>query len=268
MPARRFAQAQVFAGLRSTWPPACQRLRRVARHSPAKNLIHLAGPLDDVDFVELEPTELKGMGRPVTAVWVSAADEGLSIGQSPAATSDAATGDAPLPPELNAIVPLAGRSTELRWLKWHWRRARHGAGRTVVVSGPPGIGKTRLAAELARDAHQGGGTVIYMPAAQRVEDVQTLSVPTGAALFIVDDLDAAPERLATGIAELARSVRRSRALLLVTHRREAAAEIVSLAETVAPPTHRRWLKPLDPDALRTIVALYAGEGSRDVPCRE
>ena len=55
-----------------------------------------------------------------------------------------------LPPELDSDTPLAGRDEDLAWLREHWRRARAGAGRTVVITGPPGIGKTRLAGELAR----------------------------------------------------------------------------------------------------------------------
>jgi hypothetical protein len=63
----------------------------------------------------------------------------------------------PIPPQLHPVVPLAGRQRELAWLRWHWRRARQGDARCVVVSGIPGIGKTRLAAALAAIAHEDGG---------------------------------------------------------------------------------------------------------------
>ena len=58
-----------------------------------------------------------------------------------------------LPPELDSDTPLAGRAEDVAWLREHWRRARAGAGATVVVTGPHGIGKTRLAGELARDVY-------------------------------------------------------------------------------------------------------------------
>ena len=43
-----------------------------------------------------------------------------------------------------AKTPLVGRDEELAALRRHWDLAARGYGRTVVVSGVPGIGKTRL----------------------------------------------------------------------------------------------------------------------------
>ena len=61
---------------------------------------------------------------------------------------------AELPPELGAETLLAGRDAELDWLREHWRQARGGAGRLVLVTGETGMGKTRLAAELAVEVHR------------------------------------------------------------------------------------------------------------------
>ena len=66
-----------------------------------------------------------------------------------------------LPPELDAGTPLAGRQAELDWLREHWRRAHGGAGRLVLVVGTCGIGKTRLAAEVAGEVQRDGGAVFY-----------------------------------------------------------------------------------------------------------
>jgi Bacterial transcriptional activator domain/AAA ATPase domain len=66
-----------------------------------------------------------------------------------------------LPPELDAGTPLAGRAAELDWLREHWRAVHAGAGRSVLVAGERGIGKTRLAAELAGEVHRDHGTVLY-----------------------------------------------------------------------------------------------------------
>jgi DNA-binding SARP family transcriptional activator/tetratricopeptide (TPR) repeat protein len=68
----------------------------------------------------------------------------------------------PLPPPLARVErsPFVGREDALGWLRAEWSHARSGAGRLVVVAGDPGIGKTRLASELARAAHDEGAVVL------------------------------------------------------------------------------------------------------------
>ncbi len=70
-----------------------------------------------------------------------------------------------LPDELRvrASVPLVGRRRELGELSRLWAGATGDApreGRIVVLAGDAGIGKTSLAAELARRAHGDGGVVL------------------------------------------------------------------------------------------------------------
>ena len=60
-----------------------------------------------------------------------------------------------------AGAPLVGRDPELAHLRRLWRRARAGAGASVVITGPPGIGKTRLVQELAEEVRRDGGAVAY-----------------------------------------------------------------------------------------------------------
>ena len=55
---------------------------------------------------------------------------------------------------------LAGRRTELNELIGHWIEARRGSGRLVLISGEPGIGKTRLAQELKVYARLNGGLAL------------------------------------------------------------------------------------------------------------
>ena len=66
-----------------------------------------------------------------------------------------------LPPELDpaASPPLIGRDDELRRLRAHWLHAAAGAGALVTLAGGYGMGKTRLAAELASEAHREGAAV-------------------------------------------------------------------------------------------------------------
>ena len=102
-----------------------------------------------------------------------------------------------LPRELDtaSAPPLAGRAEELAWLRAHWERARTGEGALVALLGPAGMGKTRLAAELAGSAYGEGATVIYA-AGTGAPDVALAAIgrarrsrrPT---LLVVDDADRA-----------------------------------------------------------------------------
>lgn len=65
-----------------------------------------------------------------------------------------------LPPELRAGSPMFGREAELARLRGAWARALEGCGSTVVIEGPPGSGRTRLAAELAGEVREKGGLVL------------------------------------------------------------------------------------------------------------
>jgi class 3 adenylate cyclase len=50
----------------------------------------------------------------------------------------------------SGITPLVGRDEELDLLTRRWRQAKSGEGRVVLVSGEPGIGKSRLTAALSQ----------------------------------------------------------------------------------------------------------------------
>jgi WD40 repeat protein/DNA-binding SARP family transcriptional activator len=82
-----------------------------------------------------------------------------------------------------AGAPLVGRDAELAQLRGLWRRARAGSGTSVLVTGPPGIGKTRLVQELAEEVRRDGGVVAY----GELEEV------LGPTLLVLDDVAQAPE---------------------------------------------------------------------------
>ncbi len=73
------------------------------------------------------------------------------------------TVDVPLAPALvvESAPAFAGREQELAGLRDLWSAAADGRRRGVFVTGEPGIGKTRLAAELAAHALGEGGVVLY-----------------------------------------------------------------------------------------------------------
>jgi class 3 adenylate cyclase/WD40 repeat protein/KaiC/GvpD/RAD55 family RecA-like ATPase len=236
-----------------------------------QTVTHLAGSIPNIEYEELAPANLKGLKQELTPVRITSTAEVPSpVEPSSRSQGKGALARPGLPAELEPIVPLAGRKAELRWLLWHWRRAGHGDGRCVVISGQPGIGKTRLASELATLAYAKGAQVSYVTSSARPEDV--VQVPTDAAsapiLVIVDDLDAASPELTSRINELSDALRRHRALLVVTHREEAAEPVLSLVEKLAPSQQRRQLGPLQPDAVRAIAALYAGRAADRIPVSE
>jgi DNA-binding SARP family transcriptional activator/tetratricopeptide (TPR) repeat protein len=68
------------------------------------------------------------------------------------------------PPPLAAALgrhALIGRAHELEVLEEYWDEAIGGTRQLVLVSGDAGIGKTRLAAELGRRAHDDGALILY-----------------------------------------------------------------------------------------------------------
>ncbi len=93
---------------------------------------------------------------------------------SPIVIADASRHDTP---------PFVGREAVLDRLREAWRDARNGHGRVCILTGEPGIGKTRAVEQLAREAaasghpvawgycHPSGGTPPLWPFAQLVRDV-------------------------------------------------------------------------------------------------
>jgi predicted ATPase/class 3 adenylate cyclase len=55
---------------------------------------------------------------------------------------------------------LIGRDVEAKQLKLHWERAQQARGHLVLLSGEPGIGKTRIAQELIAHAQQAGSALL------------------------------------------------------------------------------------------------------------
>jgi class 3 adenylate cyclase/tetratricopeptide (TPR) repeat protein len=101
-------------------------------------------------FTSVGELTLKGLPEPVVACEVKW--EALA----PAA-------GVPLPPRLAATPALGlfGRSAEQAVLAKAWSQAKEGQRHLVLLAGEPGIGKTRLAVEMARAAHADGATVLF-----------------------------------------------------------------------------------------------------------
>jgi class 3 adenylate cyclase/tetratricopeptide (TPR) repeat protein len=85
------------------------------------------------DYQDLGRHQLKGITRPVQLYRIVAAKPLTS-------RFDAAHAE--------SLTPLIGRSTELSMLLDRWRKAKEGDGQVVLLSGLPGVGKSRLIHEL------------------------------------------------------------------------------------------------------------------------
>jgi WD40 repeat protein/DNA-binding SARP family transcriptional activator len=184
------------------------------------------------------------------------------LAQDPAL--DPQPGPGALPARLEADTsPLVGRDGELAELVGLLADACEGRGGVVFVSGPPGIGKTRLAAELAKDASRRRMAILYaggdtslgeaLAAVRRAEDGGR---PT---LLILDDADDADRELLDRAAALAGHGARRRLLVMLLlrggePRRSFAASAV------------RWIEvgPLGDDAVADIARLYLPDGRESV----
>ena len=100
-------------------------------------------------FRSVGELELKGLPEPVSAYeveWAAAAESAL-----------------PLPGRLSAVPVAAycGRAEERERIATLWKSVVKGERRLVLLAGEPGIGKTRLATEIAIVAHADGASVLY-----------------------------------------------------------------------------------------------------------
>jgi hypothetical protein len=93
---------------------------------------------DLFEYRDLGVVEVKGIAAPVPA-W--------QVLRASAVTSrfEALRG--------SALTPLVGRDEEIDLLLRRWARAKAGDGQVVLVSGEPGIGKSRITAALAERLH-------------------------------------------------------------------------------------------------------------------
>ena len=101
----------------------------------------------DAQFEPVGSFDLKGLDEPVTVVRV--------VDVLPAERR-------PLPPvlALDHRFPLVGRSDEVARAMSRWQECRTGRAGTLVVAGPPGLGKSRLVAQVADRAHGDGALVL------------------------------------------------------------------------------------------------------------
>jgi class 3 adenylate cyclase/tetratricopeptide (TPR) repeat protein len=137
-------------------PPVVEAARLCARAKGDQILVGelarmMAGGRGEHAFTSIGELELKGLPEPLAAfevAWEPLADAAARM---------------PLPPRLRGVPPVAyvGRQDERRRLAALWEAAAGGLRQAVLISGEPGIGKTRLATHTALELHAAGATVLY-----------------------------------------------------------------------------------------------------------
>jgi DNA-binding SARP family transcriptional activator len=176
---------------------------------------------------------------------------------------DVAPAEAELPRELDAAAapPLAGRDDELSVLRVCWQHAAAGAGALVTLVGAYGIGKTRLAAELASDAHREGAAVLYAagtgPPEAALAAIARVREARRPALVVLDNVDRAPADVRAVLRGLGPALGRLPALVLATGQEAAALDRLE-------PQASLVLEPLDAESVRAIAAFYAPAGGGDL----
>ena len=107
----------------------------------------LAGSTGDHEYVTVGPLTLKGLEHPVAATRVE---------WKPAALSSV-----PMPAFLTDVGRIfVGRDAEVERVGQLWKEALAGERRVALLGGEPGVGKTRLAAQVAAQVHDEGGIVL------------------------------------------------------------------------------------------------------------
>ena len=133
--------------------PVVEAARLVAAAQPGQILCTalvraVAGSRAAVTFSDLGALELKGLPEPVLV---------CEVEWEPVAS----TPEVPLPALLSGGSRIfVGRDDDLARLRQLWKEVAAGERRTVMLGGEPGIGKTRLATELADGLHGEGALVL------------------------------------------------------------------------------------------------------------
>jgi len=125
------AQERVVVGETPNLAARLQTLAQPGTLVVADSTRRQIGTLFEIE--DLGPQPLAGFAEPQRA-WCVAGDSGV-LSRFEALRS--------------GITPLVGRDEELDLLTRRWQQAKSGEGRVVLVSGEPGIGKSRLTAALS-----------------------------------------------------------------------------------------------------------------------
>jgi class 3 adenylate cyclase len=142
--------------------PSIEAARLCAQASPdgilaSAGVKMMAGHTDGVEFSSGGPFELKGFPEPVEAFsisWTPLAEEGADASEA---------GAWPLPALLRSVPNLSyvGRTAERAAIEGALTQTKNSQRQVILLSGEPGIGKSRLASHSAHRAHAQGFAVVW-----------------------------------------------------------------------------------------------------------
>jgi len=166
------------------------------------------------------------------------------LGHDPSLDAEPPAADLPRELDTTASQPIVGREPALRRLRERWREG----GSLVAVVGAYGMGKTRIAAELAGDADREGAAVLYAtgtgPPEAALAAIARMRRTRRPALLVIDDADRASAEVRDALRDCPRL-----GLVLATGLQAAALALLQPQETIV-------LDPLDADAVRAIASFY------------
>src|SRR5262245_13776333 len=208
-----------------------------------------------VEEIGVEPgAELRALEAAVLAH-----DPGL------AGAGAAAAAPPELPVELRRADPLfVAREDAMSCLRGLWADAERGRGGLVLVTGPAGVGRTRLAAELAHHAHARGAVVHLRsgPAQADGGPSQPGSIVEAAAgrpvLLILDDVDRLGPGTVTLLEASAAAAPRLSLLVVATYDPACADSRLHAVELRVAYSRRLTLPPLVAADAALIVRRYLG----------
>jgi WD40 repeat protein/class 3 adenylate cyclase len=250
--------------------PAINMAARLCAHAAAGQVLVTATVADaarnDVDlaFAAGPTVALKGFEQPIEILEARSLQ---AVERPTAVRSDAGTAESPppLPLELDEATSMVGRQDDQSWLRGMWRQARRGQGRVIFVAGPPGIGKRRLAAELAHQVSAAGRAVYYCGGggtgqAETLAAIAAAQTASSPGLWVLDQLNLYPQAI-DALLQAAEAIE-SRPVLVMGLFRDASGD-PDLCTLVDRLNRRgdslRMLEPLDLDGVLGIARGYVAD---------
>lgn len=225
----------------------------------SQGVVHLVGAVDDIKLELQAEAEVKGVTEPVR-IYRAVVDRPLIPVELDRSLA--------LPEALTSLAPMIGREIEARRLRWIWRLCRRGNGRAAAVAGPPGIGKTRLLAEVAATVVASGGRASYASfSATHARLNAALIDAAGPGLVVLDDLDGIDsEELRALEAELSAVGGRPLLVVLAFDEGRASSELIGVAKRFGG-EHDAFIRlpPLDMDQMVQLAGRYLGNAVEAMP---